>query len=161
MAFCPLSFPQQKKRETNRSRGVQFSLGLVCFLDLSFDFSRWIGMKMLLKVQQFSEDKWTEHVKMNLHLSRCKRKDVKTNWRYIDNESWNCVDRHTGGLCRKHHLFIQNFSCSWHFCIFLKFLYLVLCSALVWGLLSSSNFWHFLAPERSLSAVSPVGCCLG
>lgn len=96
-----------------------------------------------------------------LYISRFKRKDMKNNGRYIGNENWKNVDRRIEFVCRECHLFIQNFSCFSHFCIFFKVLLLVLCSTLVWLLHSISNFRHFLVPERPLSVLLPVGCWLG
>lgn len=40
-----------------------------------------------------------------LYLSRCKRKDIKTNGRYTASENWNSVDGHTGGV------YVENIIC--------------------------------------------------
>lgn len=123
-----------------------------------------VNPALSLMVQHFSQDKQAHRKCQNdlmLYLSRFKRKDMKNNGRYIGNENWNNVDRHIGFVCRKYHLFIQNFSCFSHFCIFFKVLVLVLSSTLVWLLQSTSNFRHFLVPERPLSVLLPVGCWLG
>lgn len=73
-----------------------------------------VNPALSLMVQHFSEAKQTNRKCQNdlmLYLSRCKRKDMKNNGNYISNENRNNVDRHIEFVCRKYHLFIQNFSC--------------------------------------------------